>query len=127
MEVQYKVAENGWAGVDRSFSEARDWTAYTHFSFGFQGTGSGNRIRVEILDNRGNSTYDTAERFEYIFTDDFTGWRIIKIPFSSFWRRGDWQPDGAPNDGFNLKVWGFNLSPLNGWGSFRVDQFELTR
>jgi endoglucanase len=127
MEVQYKVAENGWAGVDRSFSEARDWTAYTHFSFGFQGTGSGNRIRVEILDNRGHSTYDTAERFEFIFTDDFTGWRIIKIPFSSFWRRGDWQPDGAPNDGFNLKVWGFNLSPLNGWGSFRVDQFELTR
>jgi hypothetical protein len=128
MEVKYQIADHGWGGVDRSYKRAQDWTAYTHFNFGFRGTGSGNLIRIEILDDRApNSTSDTAERFEYIFTDDFTGWRLFKIPFSSFTRRGDWQPEGAPNDGFNQIVWGFNLSPVSGWGSFRVDHFELTR
>jgi hypothetical protein len=128
LEVQYKVAEHGWAGVDLSYDRAQDWTAYTHLNFVFRGTASRNDIRVEILDNRAaNSNWDTAERFEYIFKDDFTGWRQFKIPFSSFARRGDWQPEGAPNDGFNRTVWGFNLSPLHGWGSFRVDQFELSR
>jgi endoglucanase len=128
MEVKYQIADHGWGGVDRSYSRAQDWTAYTHFNFGFRGTGSGNLIRIEILDDRApNSTSDTSERFEYAFTDNFTGWRLFEIPFSSFTRRGDWQPEGAPNNGFNQIVWGFNLSPVSGWGSFRVDHFELTR
>jgi endoglucanase len=127
MEVTYRIADHGWAGVHRTYSQVQNWTTYTHFNFGFRGTASGNWIRLEILDNRSNNNLDTAERFEYIFKDDFTGWRQFKIPFTSFNRRGDWQPDGAPNDGFNRTVWGFNISPLHGQGSFQVDQFEVSR
>jgi endo-1,3-1,4-beta-glycanase ExoK len=83
---------------------------------------------IEILDNRqwGTNT-DTAERFEYKFTDNFNGWKTFNLPWNDFVRRSDWQPEGAPSDGLGLSaVWGFNLSPVNGQGSFQVDEVKLT-
>jgi hypothetical protein len=47
---------------------------------------------------------------------------------SSFVRRVDWQPQGAPNDGFSgTQIWGFNFSPINGHGSFQVDGIQLLK
>jgi hypothetical protein len=85
-------------------------------------------IRFEILDNRGpGSTGDSAERFEYKFTDNFNGWKTFALPWNVFVRRTDWQPEGAPNDGLGLTaVWGFNFSPITGQGIFQVDDVRLT-
>ncbi len=51
---------------------------------------------------------DRAERFEAGFVDNFTGWRKVLIPFSSFTRSAQ-QPAGAPNDGLTLTA-------VNGYG-----------
>ncbi|HSH83230.1 MAG TPA: carbohydrate binding domain-containing protein, partial [Herpetosiphonaceae bacterium] len=47
---------------------------------------------------------------EYKLTDNFVGWKRYDIPWSGFTRRADWQPAGAPNDGFTRTgVGGYNL------------------
>ncbi len=84
-----------------------------------------NTIRLELYDNRSDPTQDTSERFEYKFTNNFTGWKSFSVPWSSFTRRS-WQPAGAPNDGLTLtEIYGFNFSPTRGTGSFQVDQIQL--
>ena len=97
--------------------------------FWFNGSNTGATIRLEISDNRPvGSTTDTAERFEYKFVDNSTGWRFFSVPWGSFARRTDWQPVGAPNDGFTLtQIWGLNFSPISGAGSFQLDQVQLMK
>jgi hypothetical protein len=69
---------------------------------------------------------DTAERFEYSFTDDFTGWRLINLPFADFTRSVQ-QPAGAPDDGLDLtEVWGFGFRlPAGSSGAFYLDRVKL--
>jgi endoglucanase len=127
MKVDYNLGANGWAGVAKSFSTSQNWSPYQKINFRFYGMNSGSTIRFEVLDNRAaGSSVDTSERFEYKFTDNFTGWKTFDLPWNSFTRRADWQLAGAPNDGFNLtSVWGFNFAPINGKGSFLLDQIQL--
>ena len=129
MKLDYGIGEGGWAGIERTFSASQDWSLYQKISFGFYGTNNGATIRFEVLDNRAwGSSSDTAERFEYKFTDNFIGWRLFDLPWSAFNRRADWQPNDAPNDGFTRRtVWGFNFSPVNGQGSFQVDEIKLIK
>ncbi len=49
-----------------------------------------------------------AELFNAGFVDNFTGWKKIFVPFSSFTRSAD-QPAGAPRDGLTL-------TSVNGYG-----------
>ncbi|HEX6289555.1 MAG TPA: family 16 glycosylhydrolase [Herpetosiphonaceae bacterium] len=57
---------------------------------------------------------DTAERFESSFTDNFSGWRRVVLPFSSFSRSAE-QPAGAPDDGLTLtSVWGYTFEVPGG-------------
>jgi aryl-phospho-beta-D-glucosidase BglC (GH1 family) len=127
MKFDYGIGEGGWTGIERTFPAPQDWTLYEKISFAFYGTNSGATIRFEILDNRASgSNGDTAERFEYKFSDNFNGWRTFDLLWNTFTRRSDWQPQGAPNDGFNQRaIWGLNFSPLNGQGSFQVDEIKL--
>ncbi len=69
---------------------------------------------------------DTAERFSASFSDDFSGWRKITLPFSQF-TRADQQPVGAPNAGLDLtQVWGYDLQwPAASSGSTAIDQVRL--
>ena len=119
--------KNGWGGVQQAYETNLDWSAYSTMRFWFNGEGKGNSIRVEVLDNRATgSTTDTAERWVYGFTDNTVGWRQIAIPWSAFTRRIDWQPPGVPNDGFgHTQVWGFNVSPMSGSGTWSIDKVEL--
>jgi beta-glucanase (GH16 family) len=69
---------------------------------------------------------NTSERFEARFTDDFSGWRQISIPFTDF-SRNETQPDGAPNDGLDLtEIWGFGFRlPGGSSGTFYLDRVRL--
>ena len=70
---------------------------------------------------------DTAERFEAAFTDDFTGWQEVFVPYDAFTRSAD-QPAGAPNDGLTLTdVWGYGFKlPVNSaTATAMVDQVRL--
>jgi hypothetical protein len=129
MAVDYTLAAGGWAGVYRDFTPAKpDWSGYTHIEFWFYGTNSGNTVLFMLLDTDvPGSTSDTAERFAYHIHDTFTGWQHVSLPWSAF-RRHDWQPPGAPNDGLTLtRVQAIAFDPDDGSGSFRVDQIRVTR
>jgi hypothetical protein len=127
MNVQYSIVSYG--GVAQGYTTPQDWSSNQAVEFWFNGGNSGNTIRLEVSDNRpAGSTTDTAERFEYKFVDNWTGWRYISVPWSSFTRRADWQPAGAPNDGFTLtQIWGFNFAPISGSGYFQLDQVQLMK
>jgi cellulase (glycosyl hydrolase family 5)/carbohydrate binding protein with CBM11 domain len=129
MNVVYNVTSGGWAGVQQLFASPQNWTGFDQFSFRFFGNNTGHVIRLELLDDRASgSTTDTSERYEYRFTDNFSGWKTFSLPWSSFTRRTDWQPSGAPNNGLTLsQVWGYNFSPLSGSGSFELDQNQLVK
>jgi subtilisin family serine protease len=127
MQVQYSIGS--WGGVDQGYEIAQNWSNYQTFDFWFNGTNTGTTIRLEIYDNKmpASTTGDT-ERFEHKFVDNFTGWKHFSIPWAAFARRSEWQPAGAPNDGFTLtEIWGFNFAPLRGAGSFQMDQVELVK
>lgn len=128
LKVQGAIASGGWGGVQQLYSSAQNWTAYNNFTFWMYGDNSGAPMRLEVLDNnQPGSATDTAERYVYLFTDNWTGWKHFIVPWSSFSRRTDWQPTGAPNDGFERsQVWGFNFSIISGTSTFQLDQIKLT-
>ncbi len=112
MRIDYNIG--AWGGFTHAFSDgiswqSMDWTGHNALQFWLYGNDSGRVVQVEIFDNRGlDSNADSAERFFYHLLDDYEGWRQFTIPFAFFQRRADWQPGGAPDDGFNLDaVWGY--------------------
>ncbi len=132
--VQMDLEVEGWAGVIHNFENAaadrwsaRDWRAFEAFSFWIHGNNSGTPMFVDILDNRNpGSTYDDAERYTHTFSDNFSGWKKITVPFGSMIRK----PIGnrAPADGLGLaEVHGWGLGTLRTDGSltFYLDDFEL--
>jgi beta-glucanase (GH16 family) len=69
---------------------------------------------------------DSAERFESSFSDNFSGWRQISLPFTGFTRSAT-QPAGAPSDGLNLNSvhgYGFVL-PTAANGLVTIDQVRV--
>ncbi len=128
LKVHAAIAANGWGGVQRLYTTPKNWTAYNNIAFWFYGSNTGVPMRLEVLDDRQpGSTTDTSERFVYLFSDRWSGWTHLVIPWSSFSRRTDWQPAGAPNDGFGRsQVWGFNFSVVSGSTTFKLDQIKLT-
>ena len=129
LQVQYLIGQGGWGGVGRAFATPEDWSTATQIAFWFFGTASGNTIRLEVLDNpAAGSMLDTSERFTHHFVDDWSGWRRLAVPWSSFTRRADWQPAGAPDDGFGRgAVSGYNFAAIGGTGIFQLDAVELEK
>ncbi len=124
-------ATAGFAGFGQDFAVsggAQDWSGYTAVSFHLYGSNSGQTFQFEIMDNRSDQNSDTAERFDFVFADDFSGWQKITIPFSSLSRATDFQPGGAPNDGLTLtQMWGFAIILDGSAGTIRLDDIGLER
>jgi len=131
-----KVTSNieSWGGFTDAFKDGndwgkQDWSRYDGVRFWFYGTNSGKLIQIEIFDNRQlENLGDSAERWYQRFTDDFSGWKQISLPFAQFQRRSDYQPGGAPNDGLNLTdVSGlaFNMPSVASTTLYYVDQIEI--
>ncbi len=66
------------------------------------------------------------ERFETTFTDNFTGWRKMTLPFADFVRSAK-QPEGAPDDGLTLsEMWGYGFwMPAGSHGAFYLDEVRV--
>ncbi|MCC6891627.1 MAG: family 16 glycosylhydrolase [Anaerolineae bacterium] len=133
LAVNYDIT--GWGGYTHAFNAdggwgSMDWTAYNAVSFWLYGNNTGGVVQFDIFDNRDpNSNGDSAERYYYRVTDDYTGWRQWVIPFDLFQRRTDFQPGGAPDDGLGLdEVAGYAIGFPVGAGAqvAYVDDVGLT-
>ena len=132
LRIDYNIGS--WGGFTHAFSDglnwlSQDWTQHNAFRFWLYGNNTGQIIQIEFFDNRlSDSNADTAERFFFQLVDDYEGWAQITIPFAFFQRRADWQPGGAPDDGFNLDaVWGYAFGfPANvGAQTAYLDDVEI--
>ncbi len=124
--VDYNVTDFGGFGQTFQDSGPQDWSRSTSFDFWFYGTGSGLTYQAEISDNRSDPGTDTSERFDYEFTDSTPGWQYISIPFADFTRATDFQPAGAPDDGFTLtEIWAWAIVLPRGADAVAVDDVGL--
>jgi beta-glucanase (GH16 family) len=94
----------------------QDWSPFLGFSLRVYGQNSGATLFIDLLDNRNpGSTGDDAERYTVSFTDDFSGWRELQLPFDSFTRKEI--GNGAPADGLTLTTvhgWAFGALSTGG-------------
>ncbi len=129
--VEHAIAS--WGGFTHAFADEAltrwtplDLSAYAGLRFWYAGDGRGGAVQVDLFDDRNPEvTGDSAERWFYRFTDDTTAWRRIEIPFSSFARRTDFQPGGAPDNGLGLQqVWGWALGFPPGQGTSHLARVE---
>ena len=126
VEVDFNVTDFGGFGGEYASLAPQDWSLTDGFSFWFYGTGSGLVYQAEISDNRSDPNVDTSERFDYEFTDGVPGWQRIFIPWSDFTRATDFQPGGAPDDGFTLtEIWAWAIVLPQGVDQVSFDDFGV--
>ncbi len=124
----FDVSDFGGFGQDIviDFGGPQNWSNFPAFEFWFYGTGSGLTYQAEISDNRSDPNSDTSERFDYEFTDSAVGWQFMSIPFADFTRATDFQPGGAPDDGFTLtEIWAWAIVLPQGADTIYFDDFGL--
>ncbi|MEV0174043.1 glycoside hydrolase family 3 N-terminal domain-containing protein [Streptomyces sp. NPDC050803] len=119
---------SGWGGFthDFAFAEpAHDWSAHKGIRFWWEGRNNGKRIAFEIKDGGANG--EASELWTTSFTDDFSGWKQIEIPFTDFTYRTDYQPVGGIDQILGLtEMWGYALTlPTGAPGEFAMDGVEL--
>ncbi|MFD8374281.1 glycoside hydrolase family 3 N-terminal domain-containing protein [Streptomyces sp. NPDC059688] len=119
---------SGYGGFTHDFAAgepAHDWSAHEGVRLWWDGDDSGRKIAFEIKDGGANG--EASELWTASFTDDFTGWKQIRIPFTDFAYRTDYQPVGGIDHVLGLKeMWGYAVTlPVGVKGDFAMDGVEL--
>jgi beta-glucosidase len=86
---------SGYGGFTHDFAAdrpAHDWSAHKGIRLWWEGRNTGKKIPFEIKDGGANG--EASELWTTSFTDDFTGWKQIELPFTDFTYRTDYQPVG---------------------------------
>lgn len=128
--LQLDVDVTSYAGVIHSFENAaadtwvaQDWSAYAGFTMWLYGQNSGTTLFIDLLENRNpGSVTDDAQRWSVDVEDDFSGWRQLEIPFSSF--RQKVVGNGAPTDAFDryeMHGWAIGALGTGGARTYYVD------
>ncbi|GKQ41559.1 carbohydrate binding domain-containing protein [Streptomyces sp. A012304] len=119
---------SGWGGFTHDYAAqepAHDWSAHQGIRFWWEGRNNGRRITFELKD--GGAHGEASELWTTSFTDDFTGWKRIEIPFTDFTYRTDYQPVGGIDQVLGLTaMWGYAVTlPAGTRGDFAMDGVEL--
>ncbi|MFD5077170.1 glycoside hydrolase family 3 N-terminal domain-containing protein [Streptomyces sp. NPDC058371] len=119
---------SGYGGFTHDFASgkpAHDWSARQGIRFWWDGQNNGKKISFEIKDGGANG--EASELWTTSFTDDFTGWKQIEIPFTDFTYRTDYQPVGGIDQVLGLtEMWGYSVTlPSGTKGRFALDGVEL--
>ncbi|MFH9552376.1 glycoside hydrolase family 3 protein [Streptomyces sp. NPDC017435] len=122
----YEISGYGGFTHDFAFAEpAHDWSAHRGIRFWWEGRGNGRKIAFELKD--GGADGEASELWTTSFTDDWTGWKQVEIPFTDFTYRTDYQPVGGIDHVLGLnETWGYALTlPVGVKGDFAMDGVEL--
>ncbi|MFD5538972.1 glycoside hydrolase family 3 N-terminal domain-containing protein [Streptomyces sp. NPDC127079] len=119
---------SGYGGFSHDYAAAgpaHDWSAHKGIRFWWDGQDNGKKIALEIKDGGANG--EASELWTTSFTDDFTGWKQIEIPFTDFVYRTDYQPVGGIDHVLGLtQMWGYAVTlPVGVKGRFAMDDVEL--
>ncbi|MER6410056.1 glycoside hydrolase family 3 N-terminal domain-containing protein [Streptomyces humidus] len=119
---------SGYGGFTHDFAAdlpAHDWSAHQGVRLWWEGRGTGRKIPFEIKDGGANG--EASELWTTSFTDDFTGWKQVELPFTGFAYRTDYQPVGGIDHVLGLtRMWGYALTlPVGVRGRFAMDDVEL--
>lgn len=119
---------SGYGGFTHDFAAAEpahDWSAHQGVRFWWDGRNNGKKITFEIKD--GGAHGEASELWTTSFTDDFTGWKQIELPFTDFAYRTDYQPVGGIDHVLGLtRMWGYAVTlPTGAEGKFALDDVEL--
>ncbi|WP_251095084.1 glycoside hydrolase family 3 N-terminal domain-containing protein [Streptomyces sp. Caat 7-52] len=119
---------SGYGGFTHDYAAtapAHDWSAHRGIRLWWDGRNNGRKIAFEIKDGGANG--EASELWTTSFTDDFTGWKQVELPFTDFVYRTDYQPVGGIDHVLGLKeTWGYALTlPAGTKGDFAMDGVEL--
>ncbi|MFF4831591.1 glycoside hydrolase family 3 N-terminal domain-containing protein [Streptomyces sp. NPDC001315] len=119
---------SGYGGFTHDFAAnqpAHDWSAHEGIRFWWDGQDNGKKIAFEIKDGGANG--EASELWTTSFTDDWTGWKQVEIPFGDFVYRTDYQPVGGIDHVLGLTgMWGYAVTlPVGAEGRFAMDEVEL--
>lgn len=125
--TSFGVIIHGFEDATASEWVTQDWSASEGLQFWLYGQSTGTDLFIDVIDNTAaGSTTDTAERFTAAFVDDFSGWKLMQLPFDQMTRKDI--GNGAPNDGFGLTEvhgWAFGTLATDGTQSYYLDDFSL--
>lgn len=122
----YDISGYGGFTHDFAFAEpAHDWSAHQGIRFWWEGQNNGKKVAFELKDGGANG--EASELWTTSFTDDFSGWKQIEIPFTDFAYRTDYQPVGGIDHVLGLtEMWGYGVTlPVGAPGRFALDGVEL--
>ncbi|MFG2802127.1 glycoside hydrolase family 3 protein [Streptomyces pseudovenezuelae] len=122
----YDISGYGGFTHDFAFAEpAHDWSAHRGIRLWWEGQDNGKKVALELKDGGANG--EASELWTTSFTDDFTGWKQIEIPFTDFAYRTDYQPVGGIDHVLGLtQMWGYAVTlPVGAPGHFAMDGVEL--
>ncbi|MFF7757168.1 glycoside hydrolase family 3 N-terminal domain-containing protein [Streptomyces griseorubiginosus] len=122
----YDISGYGGFTHDFAFAEpAHDWSARKGVRFWWEGQNNGKKVAFELKDGGANG--EASELWTTSFTDDFTGWKQIELPFTDFAYRTDYQPVGGIDHVLGLtETWGYAVTlPVGAPGRFALDGVEL--
>jgi beta-glucosidase len=119
---------SGYGGFTHDFAADRaphDWSAHKGIRFWWEGQDNGGKTTFEIKDGGANG--EASELWTTSFTDDWTGWKQVEIPFTDFAYRTDYQPVGGIDQVLGLTgMWGYAVTlPAGAPGRFAMDGVEL--
>ncbi|MFD8573111.1 glycoside hydrolase family 3 N-terminal domain-containing protein [Streptomyces sp. NPDC059639] len=126
LEGSYDIS--GYGGFSHDFAAdqpAHDWSAHRGIRFWWYGDDSGRKLTFEIKD--GGAHGEASELWNTQFTDDFSGWKQVELPFTQFAYRTDYQPVGGIDQVLGLdKMWGYAVTlPTGTKSQFAMDGVEL--
>ncbi|WP_031485243.1 glycoside hydrolase family 3 protein [Streptomyces bicolor] len=119
---------SGYGGFSHTYAHAEpahDWSAHKGIRFWWDGQNNGKRIAFELKDGGANG--EASELWTTSFTDDFSGWKQIELPFTDFTYRTDYQPVGGIDHILGLtETWGYAVTlPVATKAEFAMDGVEL--
>ncbi|MFI9174720.1 glycoside hydrolase family 3 protein [Streptomyces lincolnensis] len=122
----YDISGYGGFTHDFAFAEpARDWSARKGIRLWWEGQNNGKKVAFELKDGGANG--EASELWTTSFTDDFSGWKQIELPFGDFAYRTDYQPVGGIDHVLGLTgMWGYAVTlPTGVEGRFAMDGVEV--